>query len=111
MSMLNEPTEQADQPIVKTKKYDKPLTYDAELLNNNPVEALIYEAKAREHWTAELIPPFPPDDLDTQPLARYMYMTTFMNIQDTETLWDIVLKQGEMLRRMREKYVFYDCLW
>ncbi len=106
----HEPTEQVVQPIVKTKKYDKPLTYDAELLKNNPVEAMIREAKARGHWASEFIPPFPPDDLEAQTLARYEYMITFMNIQDAEELWDIVLKKSEMLRRMREKYGLYDCL-
>lgn len=106
----HEPTEEIAQPVVKTIKYDKPLTYDEELFKKNPVQALIREAKAREHWAAELIPPFPPDDLEAQELARYEYMITFMNIQDAEELWDIVLKKWEMMRILDKKYGLHESI-
>ena len=102
----HEPTEQAVQPIVKIKKYDKPLTYDAELLKNNPVEALIRELKARGHWAAEHIPPFPPDDLEAQELARYSYIISFMNV-GAEELWDAVIQSKELMISLKEKYGLY----
>ncbi len=97
-----------DAPVLpsptKTKTYDKLLTYDEELLRTNPVEALRREAEARGHWAAKYIPPFPPDDLEAQEYARYMYITTYMNIQDANELWDIVLKRQDLKRQLEKKY-------
>ena len=75
-----------DAPVVpsptETKTYDKPLTYDEELLKTNPVKALTVELEARRHWAAKYIPPFPPDDLEAQEYARYIYYSDFLPTDD-----------------------------
>ena len=73
------PIAEANETPVK-KTYDKPLTYDAELFRTNPVKSLSLEMEARGHWGAGYIPPFPPDDLEAQELARYEYMIAYMNV-------------------------------
>ena len=64
-----------ETPVKKT--YDKPLTYDAELLETNPVKALRLQAEERGHWSAEWIPPFPPDDTEAQEFARVRYLMEY----------------------------------
>ena len=54
-----------------------PLTYHADLLASNPVEALRAQAKERGHWSARWIPPFPPDDHEAQTYARYCYLKAY----------------------------------
>lgn len=105
---VHEPMKRTPKPVAKSKtelvRYDKPLAYDAELLEKNPALALKRELEARGHWAAEHIPPFPPDDLEAQEIARYEYMLTFMNIQDAEKLWDIVLKHDALMTRAIKEY-------
>ena len=59
-------------PIV-SQTYTGPLTYHAELLETNPVKALRLQAEERGHWSAEWIPPFPPDDTEAQEFAKATY--------------------------------------
>ena len=101
------PIAEANETPVK-KTYDKPLTYDAELFRTNPVKSLSLEMEARGHWGAGYIPPFPPDDLEAQELARYEYMIAFMNIQDAKELWDLVHKKMALWRRLNKKYGKYS---
>ena len=75
------------------------MTYNEELFKTNPVEALRREAEARGHWSTEYLPPFPPDDLEAQEFAKYVYMTAYMNIVDAKELWDIVHKKHGLWRR------------
>ncbi len=70
------PIAEANETPVK-KTYDKPLTYDAELLETNPVKALRLQAEERGHWSAEWIPPFPPDDTEAQEFARVRYLMEY----------------------------------
>ena len=68
----------ADTPApVATSTRTGPLTYHADLLASNPVEALRAQAKERGHWSAVWIPPFPPDDHEAQTYARYYYLRTY----------------------------------
>ena len=53
------------------------LTYHAELLASNPVEALRAQAEERGHWSAQWIPAFSPDDTDAATLARNMYLIIY----------------------------------
>ena len=50
------------------------LTYHTELLDRHPVEALRQQAKERGHWSADHIPPFPPDDQEAAVFARDLYI-------------------------------------
>ena len=71
-------------PIV-SQKYTGPLTYHAELLETNPVKALRLQAEERGHWSAQWIPPFPPDDLEAAEIARTQYLLIYYeSIGDTE---------------------------
>ena len=101
------PIAEANETPVK-KTYDKPLTYDAELFRTNPVKSLSLEMEARGHWGAGYIPPFPPDDLEAQELARYQYMISYMNVTDAKELWDLVHKKMALWRRLNKKYGKYS---
>ncbi len=65
-------------PKVAPKKvYTGPLTFHAELLKTNPVKALRLQTEERGHWSAEWIPPFPPDDTEAQEFARVIYLQKY----------------------------------
>lgn len=49
------------------------LTYHAELLKSDPVEALRQQGKERGHWSADYLPDFPLDDMEAMELARAEY--------------------------------------
>lgn len=53
------------------------LTYHADLLDKHPVEALRQHAQEIGHWSAEYIPPFPPEDTEAAGYARNVYLTSF----------------------------------
>ena len=101
------PIAEANETPVK-KTYDKPLTYDAELFRTNPVKSLSLEMEARGHWGAGYIPPFPPDDLEAQELARYEYIISYMNVTDAKELGDTIHKKFALLRRLDKKYGKYS---
>ena len=48
-----------------------------ELLQTHPVEALRAQAKDNGHWSVEYIPPFPPDDVEANELARAHYVRNY----------------------------------
>ena len=49
------------------------LTYHAELLKNDPIEALRQQGKERGHWSADYLPDFPADDTEAMEIARAEY--------------------------------------
>ena len=49
------------------------LTYHAELLKSDPVEALRQQGKERGHWSADYLPDFPLDDTEAMEIARAIY--------------------------------------
>ena len=53
------------------------LTYHTELLDRHPVEALRQQGKERGHWSADHIPPFPPDDKEAADFARNTYIVIY----------------------------------
>ena len=53
------------------------LTYHADLLDKHPVEALRQHAQEIGHWSAEYIPPFPPEDTEAAGYARNRYLVSF----------------------------------
>ncbi len=57
--------------------YTGPLTYHEELLETNPVKALRLQQEERGHWSAEWIPPFPPDDTEAQEYAKALYLRRY----------------------------------
>ena len=62
-------------PIVPVPKTESSgLTYHADLLQTNPVKALRLQTEERGHWSAEHIPPFPPDDTEAADLAQSLYL-------------------------------------
>lgn len=66
------------------KKVPGGLTFHAELLETNPVEALRLQSVEREHWSSEHIPPFPPDDQEAAALAYNIYlMIHYIELRDT----------------------------
>ena len=60
-----------------SQTYTGPLTYHAELLETNPVKALRLQAEERGHWSAQWIPPFPPDDQEAATVARSKYLMAY----------------------------------
>ena len=72
-----EPHEPIVQPVQATqeyKEYTGPLTFHKELLETHPVEALRQQAREAGHWSADHIPPFPPDDTEAAEFARELYL-------------------------------------
>lgn len=53
------------------------LTYHTELLDRHPVEALRQQARELGHWSADHIPPFPPDDDEAAEFARNTYLCLY----------------------------------
>ncbi|MXV76409.1 hypothetical protein F4Z99_19325 [Candidatus Poribacteria bacterium] len=49
------------------------LTYHAELLASDPVEALRQQGKERRHWSADYLSDFPADDTEAMELAHAIY--------------------------------------
>ena len=49
------------------------LTYHAELLKSDPVEALRQQSKERGHWSADYLPDFPLDDTEAMEIVRAEY--------------------------------------
>ena len=69
-----------------SQTYNGPLTYHAELLETNPVKALRLQAEERGHWSAQWIPPFPPDDQEAADFARSRYLYIYYkSIRETGT--------------------------
>ena len=48
-----------------------------ELLQTHPVAALRAQARDNGHWSAQHIPPFPPDDVEANELARNQYIAYY----------------------------------
>ena len=68
----------ADTPApVATPTRIGELTYHADLLASHPVEALRALAEELGHWSAEWIPPYPPDDHRAAALARAAYHVAY----------------------------------
>ena len=73
------------QPALVSQTYTGPLTYHKELLEKHPVEALRQQTIERGHWSAEWIPPFPPDDEEAARVARNKYLLIYYgSIGDTD---------------------------
>ena len=81
------------------------LTYHADLLASNPVEALRAQTEELGHWSARWIPPFPPDDHEAQTLARNTYLSTYHE-EGTPEFERAVRAQLEQLREINNKYPF-----
>ena len=53
-----------------------------ELLQTHPVAALRAQARDSGHWSARYIPPFPPDDVEANELARSHYIKNYHNARE-----------------------------
>lgn len=69
VKIAEEPTEQ-EVP----KRQHGELPDHAKLLETDPAKALKLQSEARGHWSAEWIPPFPPDDLEAAEIAKAVYV-------------------------------------
>ena len=99
-------TDAGDTPTpVASSPRTGPLTYHADLLASNPVEALRAQAEERGHWSARWIPPFPPDDHEAQTFARNSYLSIYYD-EGTPEFERAVRAQLEQLREIRVKYPF-----
>ena len=65
------------QDIPGTQTHEGPLTYHEELLETNPLKALVLQSEERGHWSAKWIAEFPPDDLEAQEFARMTYLRKY----------------------------------
>ena len=81
------------------------LTYHAELLASNPVEALRAQAEERGYWNARWIPPFPPDDHEAQTFARNSYLTRY-HAEGTPEFERAVTAYMEQSEEIRAKYPY-----
>ncbi|RKU36326.1 hypothetical protein C6496_13800 [Candidatus Poribacteria bacterium] len=89
-----EPHEPVAKEMQAKPAYTGPLTYHAELLETNPVEALRLQAEERGHWSAEWIPTFDPGDQEAEAIARSLYtIHYYKSIGDTDN--PIYKKAGE----------------
>lgn len=66
-----------DQP---PKAYTGPFTFHKDLLETHPVEALRQQARQVGHWSADHIPPFPPDDTEAAEFARELYLFRYYRL-------------------------------
>ena len=66
-------TQERMKPLAEAQK----LTYHVEFLETHPVEALRQQARELEHWSAEHIPPFPPEDPEAADFARNLYIMRY----------------------------------
>ncbi len=79
------PIAETEKPVVDVPKeqeiklYTGPLTYHEELLETNPLKALILQSEERGHWSAKWIAEIPPDDLEAQAIAKTMYLRMYYN--------------------------------
>ncbi len=100
-----------DTVPTETKTYDGPLTYHAELLETNPVEALHLQSEERGHWSAKWIPPFPPDDQEAQVLARTAYLIVYYTSTreiDKPEAAQVLKDYGSMLQRIKDSEEYND---
>ncbi|MDE0313863.1 MAG: hypothetical protein OXM61_03095 [Candidatus Poribacteria bacterium] len=80
-----EPHEPVAKEVQAKPAYTGPLTYHEELLETHPVKALRLQTEERGHWSAEWIPPFPPDDQEAARVARNKYILQYYkSIGDTD---------------------------
>ena len=81
-----ENTMPVDKPVAPgPKQKSGGLTYHAELLETNPVKALRLQAEERGHFSAQWIPPFPPDDQEAAAYARSQYLILYYgSLEDSE---------------------------
>ncbi len=101
----NTPTPQP--PVTQT--YDGPLTYHAELLETNPVKALRLQSEERGHFSAQWIPPFPPEDTEAQAYARINYLIIYyesIGETDNPKYKAAVRNDGDMMRNVVHKYPY-----
>ncbi len=106
-SQIAQPAEQdmpVSQPAAETRS--ERLTYHAELLETNPVEALRLQAEERGHWSTKWIPPFPPDDVEAAAIARDIYLITYYeSIDDTNNpRCQEALRRNEAQQRATHKF-------
>ena len=73
---VSHPT-QATHPV---SNYKGTLTYHAELLETNPVEALRMQGKELNHWSTDYIPDYPPDDVAAHDFARVEYLKRYIKV-------------------------------
>ena len=98
-----EPQEPVAQstPVVE---YRGPLTFHKELLETHPVEALRQQAREAGHWSAEHIPPFPPDDTEAAEFARELYLYRYYKWTgqtDNPAYMRHGIAQGEIFKAIR----------
>ena len=74
-------TSEATAEVSDTSQPAIQLTYHAELLKSDPVEALRQQGKERGHWSADYLPDFPPDDTEAIELARAEYHCIYYRYQ------------------------------
>ena len=87
------------------------LTYHAELLKSDPVEALRQQGKERGHWSADYLPDFPLDDTEAMEIARaeyhYIYYsrtTPVSERHDSPEFQRASRHSISLLRAVNEKY-------
>ena len=96
-------TSEATAGVSDTSRPAMQLTYHAELLKSNPVEALRQQARELGHWSADHIPPFPPDDIEAAEFARNTYLFLYyMRTRQTD--------HPEYLAALEARGVFYRAL-
>jgi hypothetical protein len=66
---VSQPNVRPTETAVQVKAYPH-----QKLLDTHPVEALRQLAIEKGHWSAEFIPPFPPEDREAAELARAVYI-------------------------------------
>ncbi|RKU29760.1 hypothetical protein C6497_05305 [Candidatus Poribacteria bacterium] len=69
-----EPNVPIEQPMQAPKTITGKLTYHKQLLEKHPVEAVRQQARELGHWSADHIPPFPPEDAEAAEFARELYL-------------------------------------
>ncbi len=99
-----EPHEPTVQPVQAPKTHTGPLTFHKELLETHPVEAVRQQAREAGHWSAEHIPPFPPDDTEAAEFARELYLYRYYKWTgqtDNPAYQKALVAQGEIFTGIR----------
>ena len=93
------------------------LTYHAELLASDPVEALRQQGKERGHWSADYLPDFPLDDTEAMEIARAEYHCIYYKYQTppgqplSPEFHRAARQSMSLLRAVNERYPIESSSW
>ncbi len=119
----HEPNVPVDLPVPAPKTHIGSLTYHKELLETHPVEAVRQQARELGHWSADHIPPFPPEDTEAAEFARALYIERYYRwtgqkdhpeflkaLSASQRIFYVLREQGEEKKTPWEQARYHDLM-